>query len=267
MEGCVEARPEPYDLDDTPPEPSNPDTLWVPYFWPDEPDIGPGGYDNRYLPDSTSGNQATRQKHTGKYNGTPGIIDEIPTTTRGPNKSCGQPILPLISDKATLLSAIDNMIGWNDSGTMIPVGMAWGWRVLSPEEPFTEGAPYGDDRTQKIMIVLTDGENQFWGGFDTHNLSHYTAHGYLATGRLGTTTRGGSTAALNAKTTTVCERIKAKGILLYTITFTVRNSATQTMMRNCATKPSMYFDSPSPGDLDAVFDAIATDLSRLRISR
>jgi Flp pilus assembly protein TadG len=35
--GCIEARPEPYDVTDDPPSPSNPDTLFVPYFAPDEP--------------------------------------------------------------------------------------------------------------------------------------------------------------------------------------------------------------------------------------
>ena len=37
-EGCVEMRAEPYDILDTTPTAGTPDTLYVPYFWPDEPD-------------------------------------------------------------------------------------------------------------------------------------------------------------------------------------------------------------------------------------
>lgn len=36
--GCVEARTSPYDITAEPPNPGNPNTLFVPYFWPDEPD-------------------------------------------------------------------------------------------------------------------------------------------------------------------------------------------------------------------------------------
>lgn len=47
--GCVEARPYPYSVNDTTPDASVPDTLFVPEFAPDEPDTG--GYSNNYLDD------------------------------------------------------------------------------------------------------------------------------------------------------------------------------------------------------------------------
>lgn len=49
--GCVEARPAPYDTDDTEPTNGNPDTLFVPVFGPDEPD---SGFYNSYIADSPS---------------------------------------------------------------------------------------------------------------------------------------------------------------------------------------------------------------------
>ena len=36
--GCVESRPYPYDVTEAAPTSANPDTLYVPYFAPDEPD-------------------------------------------------------------------------------------------------------------------------------------------------------------------------------------------------------------------------------------
>ncbi len=47
--GCVEARPYPFDTDDTEPTSANPDTLFVPQFAPDTPDTG--GYANSYKSD------------------------------------------------------------------------------------------------------------------------------------------------------------------------------------------------------------------------
>ena len=37
--GCVEARPGAYNISDTPPDPDEPDTLFVPYFAPDDPEV------------------------------------------------------------------------------------------------------------------------------------------------------------------------------------------------------------------------------------
>lgn len=47
--GCVEARPYPYDTNDTEPTSATPDTLFVPQFAPDTPDSG--GYQNSYKSD------------------------------------------------------------------------------------------------------------------------------------------------------------------------------------------------------------------------
>ena len=52
--GCVEARPAPYDTDDTPARDDEPATKFVPMFAPDEPDSANSGgdnYSNNYLPD------------------------------------------------------------------------------------------------------------------------------------------------------------------------------------------------------------------------
>ncbi len=64
--GCVEARAEPYDLEDTPPDASNPDTLFVPMFWPDEPDYYSIAWNN-YLHDGVSGGWTSIQRSLTKY--------------------------------------------------------------------------------------------------------------------------------------------------------------------------------------------------------
>ena len=39
--------------------------------------------------------------------------------------------------------------------------MAWGWRVLSSGEPFTEGRADSEKGNDKVVIVLTDGANTY----------------------------------------------------------------------------------------------------------
>lgn len=257
--GCVETRPEPLDMRDTPPLASNPDSLWVPWFAPDEPS-GYYGYNNSYLSDGTYGDADTRQRYTGKYRNA-----WVSSSSRGPQYGCGmRPITPLTNNRDHLLDEIDRM---NASGlTHIPVGLAWGWRVVSPGAPYTEGTSYDDPEYTKAVILLTDGENVL-GTRNNHNRSYYTAYGYLAEGRLGTTSKSGAQARLDPKTLEVCENIKAEGVRLYTITFQVSSSSTRRMMEECATDPALYFNSPSNEELQRVFEAIARDLSNLRISR
>ncbi|MEW6629328.1 MAG: TadE/TadG family type IV pilus assembly protein, partial [Pseudomonadota bacterium] len=68
--GCVEARPGTLNIADTPPDPSKPDTLFVPYFAPDDPDVArkpsasygnsATGYNNSYLDDTIDNSKLSR---------------------------------------------------------------------------------------------------------------------------------------------------------------------------------------------------------------
>ncbi len=266
--GCVEARPEPYDTDDTAPDLNNPDTLWVPWFWPDEPDTG-NDFSNNYLNDAPGTNsRRARQRNTTKY-GTRSLrgnrIDETPRNTSGPNKSCARPIVDLTNDTELLKGEIDAMRPHNRSGTNIAQGMAWGWRVLSPGEPFTEGVPYEQEDTLKAMVVLTDGENLI-GNQDNFNDSDYNPYNYLDHRRLGTTSTSSARSVVNDKVEELCSSIKAKGIRVYTIVFKLNSESLQDLFRDCATTPAMYFNSPSNAALEIAFQQIAYDLSNLRLS-
>jgi Flp pilus assembly protein TadG len=252
--GCVEARPNGLEETDTPPEVANPDSLWVPYFQPDEPDNG--NY-NSYLDDQLpAGSQDERFKNSAKYNG---------QNTDGPNTDCTmQKVLPLTNDKATLLSYVNGM---QASGyTHIAIGAAWGWRVLSPGEPFTQGVAYGDANWKKILVLMTDGVNTI-PGRGNHLGSDYTAYGYVSEARLGTQSANQAENEQNVRTSLVCDRIKATGIRVYTILLMENNQDVRDMLRGCATSPQMFFDTPSPGDLEAAFHQITAELSNLRLSR
>ena len=257
-DGCVEARAMPMDIDDTPPDPGSPDSLFVPYFAPDEPDIG--HYSNSYLNDGTRGGVRTRLQNLDKY-------DRAYARRGGPNRGCTTtPVTPLTSSRSTINRAIGDM---DASGyTNIPNGIGWGVRVLSPAEPFTGGAEFDDREVVKALVILTDGDNVL-SGTNTDQMSDYEAYGFIENGRLGVRSSSHRVLAraLDERTVAACEYANSLGLRVYTITFQVSSSDTRDLMRDCASNPSLYFDSPSAEALEDAFEMIAGDLTNLRLSR
>ncbi len=270
--GCVESRAEPHDMEDTPPNASNPETLFVPYFYADAPgdrnDARNGFSDNaswisdheytRALEPTASifgilgglldflglGLQPELNLGTGElydsnnearqaYVGKYYHSAQSPYGA-GPNLDCiQQPIFALSTDEEALLDEVEDM---NASGnTNIPNGIAWGVRVLSDSAPFTEGRPWGTEELVKAMIVLTDGENVMTGQ-NNINMSTYNTYGYIAEGRFGITSDNGGTLGdrLDTKTAEVCEYAKDQGVRVYTITFQLNDADTRELMEECA---------------------------------
>jgi Flp pilus assembly protein TadG len=254
--GCVEARPNGLEELDTEPNAIDPNTRWVPFFQPDEPDKG--NYANNYLADGVANgtSDAEAMRNAAKY---------VNRQSNSPNAECTiKTIVPLMNDKAQLLTHVGAM---QASGfTRINLGAAWGWRVLSPGAPFTEGASYDDPDWQKAFVLMTDGINAIPGRSSALG-SDYTAYGFLSQGRLGTTSRTQAERRLDTNTSAICSRMKALNIRVYTILLMEDDRNTVNLMRNCATSPEMAFQSPTGADLRRVFQAIASDLTNLRLTR
>jgi Flp pilus assembly protein TadG len=267
--GCVRERGAPYTLTDDSPDSAMPKTLWAPYFAPDEPDSSWSSYANNYLSDDSyaaatcvngSGTNDQRQCYTGKYQG-----KSVYGTSKGPDFNCPPTaILAMTSSRSDIDDAIDALTP--KGSTVIPAGLLWGWRVISPAPPFTEGASYGDDKYVKAIVLLTDGENDVGGGRNGFDESYYNAFGYAKNGHLGSTSGSDVEATLDSYTTTVCNNIKAQGIEVYTIGLGV-TSASQSLLQSCATKPSMFYNSPSSDQLASIFGDIAKGLSDLRVAQ
>lgn len=215
-EGCVEARPYPYNVDDTAPTTAVPATLYVPMFAPDETDNTSNRLpaNNNWWGDlSTSSNDLTRQKYALKYY-TPFQMDSRATgMDGGPNAGCTTTAITPLTDVTTsdglttIENAIDNMVA--DGATDVPEGIAWGWRTVSSAAPFTEGRSEDTRGNDKVVILLTDGANTYYtpgsvvaypysgsyanyGGNDlAGDKAIYSAYGYT-----GTTYSGGSTTRL-----------------------------------------------------------------------
>jgi Flp pilus assembly protein TadG len=262
--GCVEARPGALATNDAAPDSSTPDTLFVPAFAPDEPSLS--GYYNSYIGDGSLPSNATarqRQENQRKYRNA-----SVSSSSKGPQVGCNiQPIQALTNLKAPVVSTINNMRA--DGYTHVAEGVAWGLRVLSPGEPFTEGVPYSDEETRKVMVLLTDGENTF----DTNGLSGningstYTAYGYLKQARLGSSHYVTAINQQNQLLQDSCNNVKAQDIVVYSFAYNVYNATQRNLIKNCASSPEKYFDPPSNAALVQSFQQIADELRRLHLSQ
>lgn len=255
---------------------------------------------NGYIPTGLSNRQL--MERLCKYNG---AIDYT-TEQRGPNADCpAQAIMPLGKEPAPVRSAINSMVA--SGGTNIHEGAAWGFRTLSPGEPFPEGNPY-QEATSKIMIVMTDGENTAYNipqattnycadSLRTFNGScYYSAYGFPYNSRntdtksssgtnierLGSIpSANGSIASTNAqlvnemntRTMQTCTNAKAKGITVYVIGLATSKATqstpavVQNMLTQCASSTSHVFFPESSGELKSVFQKIAGELAALRLAQ
>lgn len=292
--GCVEARWGSYRTDDTAPLAGN--TLFTPYFAPDEPTFSrstnsPYNFVNSYIGNSGTPNEQSglsssvtsstsnsnlllRQNNQAKY--TMKSINSESSSSYGPWFNCAKSaVVPLTYDRAGVEDGITAMT--SSGSTVIPEGLAWGWRVLSPTEPFTkveEGptlpdatiSPYNDVRWQKILVLMTDGENDVLSNgnqINSLNGTWYSAYGRgkaSSYNRFGTTTSSSTTAALDADMAELCTNIKNEGITIYTIAFRVNSTSIQNKLRNCATSNAHYSYAADGVALSAIFNHIGEDV-------
>jgi Flp pilus assembly protein TadG len=205
-----------------------------------------------------------RQERMCKYNGATANFSSL----YGPNGDCpAAAIQPLTNQKTTVLNEIDSM--YANGGTNIHQGVIWGFRVLSPTPPFTEGNPY-DSATYKTLILMTDGENTFYTGDSGFNGSTlYSAYGWLYNGRIGSMGNSSSTiqSIMNSKTLAACANAKAAGIEIYTIGLSSPNSTTTNMLTQCASGADHAYFPTDPAQLTPIFEDIANKLSDLRLSQ
>lgn len=247
------------------------ETLFVPVFEPDLPDWN--SRDRRgYIKDTKSGcswnnSDRVRQEKDCKYNGQ-WVNFRGGENGDGPNAGCGDAeVLPLTNLMSTVKSSITAMVA--EGGTNIHMGAIWGWRVLSPTAPFTEGVPY-DEGASKVMIVMTDGQNYAsqWGNFN--GAYYYSAYGWPYNGRLGGVgwSNSATISEMDKRTKLSCKHAKEAGIEIYTVGLSISaNSSSGKMLTDCASNAGHAYFPSSPADLVSTFETIANQLSDLRISK
>ena len=75
-----------------------------------------------------------------------------------PKRVIMAPLTRLTNNTTSIKSANSGMPAVGD--TNIPIGLAWGWNTLAPAGPFGDGVAYTDTEHSKIVVLMTDGQNQ-----------------------------------------------------------------------------------------------------------
>jgi hypothetical protein len=121
--------------------------------------------------------------------------------------------------------------------TNVTIGLQAGWQTLSPVEPFN--GPAASPDLDKVIILLTDGDNtqNRWSTWES---------------------------SINARTKKVCDNAKANNIKIYTVRVINGNAD---LLKDCASKPDMYYEVSQASQLNTVFSSIAQNLANLRISK
>lgn len=143
----------------------------------------------------------------------------------------------------------------------------WGWRVLSPEAPYTGGKAFLDPTVQKVVVLLTDGENVVYGASGTEHKSDYGSYGYLASGRFNALDQGTAARNVDGWVQSTCTNLKNNRVMIYTITLEAGTAANKALYGPCASKPDMYFDSPGAAQLSGIFRNIAQQLVSLKLTK
>jgi hypothetical protein len=192
--------------------------------------------------------------------------------------ACPDELQPLTKTRGQVVSTIAKLRHWNGSGTNNYEGFMWGWRVLSPTIPFTEGEPY--DKSKKILVLMSDGladslDNPNGAlSSDPHSLGYRRtwqengAWGSIPSDiRLPLKSRANYRTYMNDRLKLACTNAKAAGIEVYTVLFRETDAATVKALEQCATNPDMAFRAKTKGDLVAVFSAVANDIAKLRLTK
>jgi Flp pilus assembly protein TadG len=206
-------------------------------------------------------------------------LDPVWDEDKGPNQYCPQVITPMQTDRSIIQTAIASMVP--DGDTLIPEGLVWGWRMLSPNWQghwqdtvmTTNSLPlaYNTTNMQKVVILMTDGSNHLVPG-------NYTAYGFVGDSRLGVDEPTSET-ILDNNLTSICNSLRSHNVTVFTIAFgqAGSNPITQTernngmvdvqLLTSCATSPGYFFLAPTNAALQSAFQSIGNTLENIRISK
>lgn len=172
---------------------------------------------------------------------------------KGPGYICPRAsILPLTDDMTALKDRINEMQA--NGNTYGNIGMVWGWRVLSPEAPFTEGVDWDNHAWRKVVVMMTDGDNVY--------SSPYSAYGVQGTHTVDAAWK------LDDRFEEVCQNMdQDDNVTIYTITFDTGgiDASTEQLYEDCAANGGRHEHVTTSDELIDVFRSIAQELSNLHI--
>jgi Flp pilus assembly protein TadG len=272
--GCVEARSGGGDQTDDPPTVSR----FMPFYYPSTLGVYPN-YQGRAVPGD---NDWARTLWTSTTTTANAITEDYYSfrgnNQVGPNVGCpATVVLPLTPSKTTVLASIQSLRSSFRGGTMGNLGLQGGWFVLSPRwrglwggtTPNTLPQNYNTPLMQKVIVMMTDGTNQWYdfpggapgdcsdtgvntasnptsvtprvslhpvacpSGYPNNNDADYTGYGRLLQNRLGlgTVNNANAQTEINNRVATICTAVKNAGIIIYTVILDTSGASTSAATR------------------------------------
>lgn len=163
---------------------------------------------------------------------------------------------------------------------MINVGLEAAWWMISPKwqgfwPTVPAGMPKDYNKTNKFVVLMTDGQNQWYDwptgvpGAPDNSHNYRTDADYTGYGRRAENRSGATAAALNTNMLNMCTTLKNQGVTIYTVLF-IHNgsadSATQAVFQQCATDSGKFFSAGSSQALLDAFSNIGHSISSLRLT-
>lgn len=145
-------------------------------------------------------------------------------------------------DWTALGTEVDNMTA--NGSTNQTIGLQHGWATLTTGAPYS--APSLPANTTQYIILVSDGLNtqDRWYG-DGFNQS----------------------TSVDGRMSTTCTAAKAAGIVIYTIFVDLNGTqGNSTVLQNCATDSSKYFDLTTSSAIITTFNQIAQEITAVRVS-
>ena len=136
------------------------------------------------------------------------------------------------------------------------LGTAWAWYTVSPEwssvwPAASRPVAYGDKKTIKAVVLMTDGVYNTFGGQCDRSCSNVSAqarHSQDVAHRL-------------------CQNMKDKNVKVYSIGFKLDDASAENVLRDCASTALTFYRAEDGQQLRDAFRQIAEDLLRLRLSQ
>jgi hypothetical protein len=163
--------------------------------------------------------------------------------------ACPQAMKGLSYDWTGMTSLVNNMSP--NGSTNQPIGLINGWMSLAGGGPFSVPAMDSNYTYQQIIILLSDGLNtqDRWYG---NGSSTSTSVDYRMLNNSGNGT---------------CANIKAAGITIYSIQVNTGGDPTSTLLKNCASDSTKFWELKTSSAIATTFQQIGTNLTQLRVAK
>ena len=162
-------------------------------------------------------------------------------------------VLPLTNDKATIINTVNT---YSPGGcTAGHLGVTWAWNLISPNwntvwPAASAPAPYGDGKTLKVVILMTDG---------LFNSAYVNG---------GSNCTDGNPVSPDLAIQ-MCNSMRAKGVAIYTVglRLSLAGPAAVATLQACAGDPARALLAENGQELKDAFQNIAIQLNNLRLSK